>query len=102
MKNIDRIYRKIVALSFNEMPLHVFGFELFDKDICNNIEFFLFGRRVSGYFKIATLDGGVVHNSGNYKKLKLLEKSKTFLITKKRSGISLPCLKTGVSMPSFR
>ncbi len=80
----------------------VFGFELFDKVLYNNIESFIFGRRTSGYFKIATLDGGIVHNSANYKKLKLLEKSKTFLITKKRSGISSPCLKTGVSMPSFR
>ncbi len=80
---------------------NVFGFGLFDKVRYNNIESFVFGRRTSGYFKIATLDGTVLHNSVNYKKLKLLEKSKTLLISKKRSGISRACLKTGVSMPSF-
>jgi len=84
----------------NTAPREVKGFGLFDKVVYNSNVAFIYGRRSSGYFKIATLDGNAIHNSINYKKLKLLERAKTFL-TIKRSGISSPCLKAGVSMPKI-
>lgn len=84
----------------NIAPRLVKGFQLFDKVLYNNDIAFIYGRRSSGYFKIATLDGNTIHNSINYKKLKLLEKAQTFL-TIKRSGVSSPCLKAGVSTPSI-
>ncbi len=105
-KNNRRLHKSTILKSGkrkdNIAKKVVFGYGLFDKVQFNNIESFIFGRRTSGYFKLAKLDGTIVHNSASYKKLKLLEKSKTLLINKKRSGISSPCLKTGVSMPSFR
>lgn len=82
----------------NIAPRLVKGFQLFDKVLYNNDIAFIYGRRSSGYFKIATLDGDTIHNSINYKKLKLLEKAQTFL-TIKRSGASSPCLKAGVVRP---
>ncbi|NGX34978.1 MAG: hypothetical protein K1060chlam1_01344 [Candidatus Anoxychlamydiales bacterium] len=85
----------------NIAPRLINGFQLFDKVLYNNDIAFIYGRRASGYFKIATLDGDIIHNSISYKKLKLLEKAQTFL-TIKRSGVSSPCLKAGASTPSIR
>jgi N6-L-threonylcarbamoyladenine synthase len=47
-------------------------------------EYFVFGRRTSGYFDIRTLDGERVNKGSiNYKKLKLLEIAKGFLTERK-------------------
>ena len=80
---------------------YVNGFQIFDKVCFDKTDCFIYGRRSSGYFKIATIDGVAIHNSVNYKKLKLLEKAKTFLIIQKRSDLSSPCLKAGVSRSSI-
>jgi N6-L-threonylcarbamoyladenine synthase len=98
-KNNRRLHKN--TRKNNKAEKIVKGFQLFDKVEYEKRVVFIFGRRVSGYFKIAHLDGTIVHNSVNYKKLKLLEKSKTLLINKKRSDTSSPCLKTGVSVSSF-
>ncbi len=62
-------------------PYIVYGFRLYDKVKFDNAEYFIFGRRESGQFKIKTLEGTV--KSKNYKKLKLIEMAKSILITKK-------------------
>ena len=85
----------------NIAPGLIKGFQLFDKVLYNNEVSFIYGRRSTGYFKIAAIEGKTIHNSVNCSKLKLLEKAKTLLIIKKRSGVSSPCLKAGVSTPSF-
>ena len=48
------------------------------------IECFVFGRRSKGYFDIRKLSGEIIHKSANYKKIKLLESSRTILT--ERSG----------------
>jgi N6-L-threonylcarbamoyladenine synthase len=60
------------------------GYRLFDKVQYRKKEYFVFGRRTSGYFDIRTL-GGEKANKGsiNYKKLKLLEIAKGFLTERK-------------------
>ena len=54
----------------NQSPFEVFGFRLFDKVMFNNQYYFIYGRRISGYFNIRDIDG---KNSKDitYKKLKL-------------------------------
>ena len=84
----------------NKAPRLVKGFQLFDKVRYQKKDCFIYGRRSSGYFRIAEIDGTNIHLSVNCKKLFLKEKAKTFLII--RSGVSSPCLKTGVSTPSMR
>lgn len=63
----------------NQSSKYVFGFQLFDKVNYNNKECFIFGRRASGSFDIRQLDGTKLSAGINYKKLKLIEKSKTLL-----------------------
>ena len=63
----------------NQAPYIVKGFRLFDKVLYNNQECFIFGRRSSGYFDLRLLDGTKINASASYKKLKLLETSKTIL-----------------------
>lgn len=65
----------------NQAPYEVNGFRLFDKVQYQKKKYFIFGRRKSGYFDIRTLDGTKINNGSlSYKKLKLLEKSKYYLI----------------------
>ena len=60
-------------------PRFMFGFQRYDKVLYNGIECFIVGRRRTGRFEIRTLNGEKIHSSVNYKKLKLLESSRTFL-----------------------
>lgn len=71
-------YRK-----FNQAPKYVFGYQLFDKVLYNNQECFIFGRRASGSFDIRLLDGTRLSAGVSYKKLKLLEKRKLYLIERR-------------------
>lgn len=66
----------------NQSPYLVKGFRLFDKVKYNSIECFVYGRRASGSFDIRKMDGTKVHAGVSFKKLKLLEVRKNFLITK--------------------
>ena len=68
----------------NQAPYVVLGFRLFDKVLYENKEYFIFGRRVSGYFDIRDLNGNKVNGGKvNHKKLILLEKRKN-IITERR------------------
>ncbi len=66
----------------NQAPKYVKGFRLWDKVLYNGIECFISGRRTKGYFALRTMDGKVIHNSANTKRLRLLERSTNYLIEK--------------------
>lgn len=68
----------------NQSPYMVNGFRLFDKVKYNGIECFVYARRTRGSFDIRKMDGTKVHAGISFKKLKLLEVRKNFLITKER------------------
>lgn len=85
----------------NKAAKYVFGFQLFDKVKTNGEEGFIFARRTSGSFNIRKLDGTKISAGISYKKLVLLQRAKTMLI-ERRSAISSPCLKAGVSMAGFQ
>ena len=74
----------------NQSPYIVKGFRLFDKVKYDGIECFVYGRRASGSFDIRKLDGTKVHAGISFKKLKLLEVRKNFLITKEGIGTIPP------------
>ena len=64
----------------NQAPYEVKGFRLFDRVKYQNKEYFIFGRRSSGFFDIRTLDGEKANKgSVSYKKLTLLETKKYYL-----------------------
>ena len=63
----------------NQAPYLVKGFRLFDKVKYNGTECFVFGRRSSGSFDIRLIDGTKVHAGINYRKLKFIQYSKSFL-----------------------
>lgn len=65
----------------NQTPKYVFGYKLFDKVLCLGQEGFIFGRRSNGYFDIRKLNGEKIHAGISYKKIKLLEKRKSILIS---------------------
>lgn len=68
-------YRKL-----NQAPKHVFGFKLFDKVLADGKKWFIFARRMSGYFDLRDLGGNKLNKgSYSYKKINLLETSNTLL-----------------------
>lgn len=72
----------------NQAEYKVFGYRLWDKVLYNGTEFFVKGRRASGYFALSNLDGSNVVPSAKYKKLKILEPAKHYLT--ERSVALLP------------
>lgn len=78
----------------NQAPFEVKGFRLFDKVAYQGEEGFIFGRRSSGFFDIRRLDGTRISAGINYKKLRLLEKRRTYL-TEIRKEVALPPLHEG-------
>ena len=74
----------------NQAPFLVRGFRLFDLVSYEGILYYVFGRRLSGYFDIRKLDGTKVNNGSiSYKKLKLINTQKTLLTERRNSG-SIP------------
>lgn len=74
----------------NQSPYETKGFRLFDKVEYQNKEYFVFGRRKSGFFDIRTLDGNKVNKGSiSCKKLILKEKAKHY-ITERRQAVSSP------------
>lgn len=71
-------YRKL-----NQAPKYVKGYQLFDKVLYNNQECFIFGRRSSGSFDIRMLDGTKISAGISYKKLRLLETRKSYLVERR-------------------
>lgn len=73
----------------NQAAYLVKGYRLFDKVKYNCKEYFIFGRRATGYFDIRTLSGEKINKgSVSYKKLKFLEPSKGYLIERRYIFIS--------------
>ena len=64
----------------NQAPKYVKGFRLFDKVLYNKQECFIWGRRSSGSFLLKDLNNKTIKDGVNYKKLKLLERSSSYLI----------------------
>jgi hypothetical protein len=62
----------------NQAKYIVKGYRLFDKVLYERKHYYIFGRRNSGYFDIRDLKGNKANKS--YKKLKLVETRKSFLI----------------------
>lgn len=75
----------------NQAPYEVKGFRLFDKVACKGEEGFVFGRRTSGSFDVRRLDGTRISGGISCKKLRLLEKRRTYL-TEIRKEAALPPL----------
>lgn len=75
-------YRKL-----NQSSKYVFGYQLFDKVLCNGEVGFIFGRRSRGSFDVRKLDGTKISAGISYKKLTLLEKRKT-ISTERRHATS--------------
>ena len=72
----------------NQAPYIVKGYRLFDKVRYQDNEYFIFGRRSSGFFDIRTLNGVKVNKGSiSYKKLKLLE-TKKYYLTERRCRIA--------------
>lgn len=64
----------------NQAPYIVKGFRLFDKVLFGGKKYFVFGRRLSGFFDIRNLSGEKVNKGSiSYKRLKLLESTKYYL-----------------------
>ena len=73
----------------NQAPFLVNGFRLFDKVRYQNKEYFIFGRRSSGFFDVRDLQGNKLNKGSiSYKKLKTEEKSKHYLIERRRAFLS--------------
>lgn len=64
----------------NQAPKYVKGFRLFDKVLYNNQECFIWGRRSSGSLLLKDLSNKTIKDGVSYKKLKLLERSNSYLI----------------------
>ena len=68
----------------NQAEYLVKGYRLFDKVLYHGEEYFIFGRRKSGFFDIRTLDGEKVNKGSiSCKKLQLLEIPKGYLIERR-------------------
>ena len=68
----------------NQAPYEIKGYRLFDRVRYLNKEYFIFGRRSSGFFDIRTLDGKKVNNGSiSHKKLRLVEQSKYYLVERR-------------------
>ena len=68
----------------NQATYEVNGYRLYDKVRYNQREYYIYGRRSSGYFDIRTLDGEKINKGSiSYKKLKLIEKRKKYLIERR-------------------
>ena len=70
----------------NQAPHTVKGFRLFDTVEYENKEYFVFGRRTSGFMDIRMLDGKKVNNgSVSNKRLKFVSTSKGMLVERKKA-----------------
>lgn len=74
----------------NQATFLIKGFRLFDKVLFEKKEYFIFGRRTSGFFDIRNLSGDKVNKGSiSFKKLKLVETKKYYLV-ERRSAVFLP------------
>lgn len=74
----------------NQTDYVVKGFRLFDKVLYQSKEYFVFGRRSTGFFDIRDLRGNKVNKGSiSCKNIRLLEKAKSFL-TERRNVVLSP------------
>ena len=79
----------------NQAIYNVLGFRLFDKVKYEDKEYFIFGRRSSGYFDIRNLEGVKVNKGSiSCKKISLIQERKTILIERRCVDNSSTELKT--------
>ena len=64
----------------NQAEKYVFGYRLFDKVQFNEQDCFIWGRRTTGIFTIKTINRKMIKDGISFKKLKLVEKSTSYLI----------------------
>ena len=76
----------------NQAAYEVKGYRLFDKVLCKGEEAFIFGRRSSGSFDVRKLDGRRLSAGISYKKLRLIERRKTYLTEIRKKEAALPPL----------
>jgi len=86
-RQIHKLNPKIGVRKRNQAVYLVYGFRLFDKVLYNDTECFIFGRRTTGYFDIRLLNGTSVHKAISYKKLRLLERRKSYLTERRRAEL---------------
>lgn len=73
----------------NQAEYEVKGFRLFDKVQYKGNEYFVFGRRATGFFDIRDLSGNKINKgSVSYKKLKLIETVKSYLVERRMALLS--------------
>lgn len=70
----------------NTAPRFINGFQRYDKVLWNKKEYFIVGRRATGYFALKTLDGSESYPSVKSADCRLLESARTFLIEKRQSS----------------
>ncbi|MCL1831227.1 MAG: hypothetical protein FWG21_07320 [Oscillospiraceae bacterium] len=86
----------------NKAPYEVLGYRLYDKVKAEGEEWYIFGRRNTGYFDLRDLTGNKLNKSSySYKKTILLERNKT-LLTERRKHIPPPLSEVGVSCALVR
>lgn len=74
----------------NQAEYLVKGFRLYDKVKYDGKEYFIFGRRSSGYFDIRDLQGNKVNKGSiSYKKIKLIEIRKYYLTERRSQGVKV-------------
>lgn len=86
----------------NQSAYEAHGYHLFDRVQYRQQEYFLFGKRTSGYFDIRTLGGTKIHNgSVSYKKLLPKEYAKYYLQERREMPIPPHPIEDGVSLALF-
>ena len=85
----------------NQSAYEAHGYHLFDRVQYHQQEYFLFGKRTSGYFDIRTLGGTKIHNdSVSYKKLLPKEYAKYYLQERREMPIAPHPIEDEVSLAS--
>lgn len=68
----------------NQTDFSIFGYQLYDRVVYQGRQYFVFGRRKTGYFNIRTLSGDKVNKGSiSYKKLRLLEHVHGYLVERR-------------------
>lgn len=71
------------------------GYRLFDEGTYKSSEYFVFGRRSTGFFDVRTIDGAKINKGSiSVKKLKFIGTQTNYLIERRKA--ILICKKAGV------
>ena len=90
---IKKTINKNNIRKLNQAPKYVFGFQLFDKVKYKGETAFIYGRRSSGSFDIRKLDGTKLSAGVSYKKLRLINKKRSYLASNRfQMFLSIVCI----------